>query len=253
MTELICGIHPVREALRGRRRKPLELFLSGGHRPSRLEELVKEAAQAGVPVRFRERPDLDRLAGQVHHQGAVLRVEPFAYAELEDLLRQWRDSGERAFFLLLDGITDPHNFGAILRSAEAAGCQGVIVPRDRACPVSEVVARASAGALEHVLLCQVTNLARTLEALKKEGVWVYGLAGEEDSTALHAVELTGDLALVVGSEGAGLRVNTRNHCDQLLAIAMRGRIASLNASVAAGVALFEVVRQRDAAKEERSR
>lgn len=243
MAELIYGIHAVRESLLGRQRKPLELFLLKGQ-GSRLEEVAKAAAAAGVAVRLRERPDLDRLAGTSHHQGAVLRVEPFAYQDLDDLLGRWRNSGQRAFLLLLDGITDPHNLGAILRSAEAAGCHGVVVPKDRSCPVTAVVDKASAGALAHLPLAQVTNLARTLEELKRQGVWVYGLAGELEASPLFAVDFRGDVALVLGSEGEGLRPNVRRHCDGLVALPMAGAVSSLNASVAAGIALFEVVRQR---------
>jgi len=242
--DLVYGINPVREALRGQRRRPLELLVERGARSPRLEELLREAAVAGVPVQRRERQDLDRLAGCGHHQGALLRVEPFAFADAEDLLGRWRNSGERAFFLLLDGITDPHNLGAILRSADAAGCHGVFVPRDRSCPVTAVVEKTAAGALAHLPLCQVTNLSRCIEELKAAGVWVYGLAGEPGAADLYRIGLTGDLALVVGSEGAGLRPNVRRHCDGLLAIPMAGGVASLNASVAAALALFEVVRQR---------
>jgi 23S rRNA (guanosine2251-2'-O)-methyltransferase len=205
---------------------------------------MRESAAAGEPVKRRQRQDLDRLVGHSHHQGVVLRVEPFAYAEPDELLERWRSSGEKAFFLLLDGITDPHNLGAILRSADAAGCHGVFVPKDRSCPVTAVVEKTAAGALAHLPLCQVTNLARTLDELKREGVWVYGLAGEESAGELYRTDFTGDLALVVGSEGTGLRPNVRQHCDGLLAIPMGGGVASLNASVAAAVALFEVVRQR---------
>jgi 23S rRNA (guanosine2251-2'-O)-methyltransferase len=246
VTELIYGINTVREGLKGTRRQPLELFALKEARSARVEEVLRAASEAGIPVRLRERGDLDRLVGNPHHQGVVLRVEPFAYAALEDLLDRWRKTGRKAFFLILDGITDPHNLGAILRSAEAAGCHGVIVPKDRSCPVTPVVDKASAGALEHIPLCQVTNLARTLEELKREGVWAYGLAGEEGAEPLFRTDLSGDLALVIGSEGAGLRPNVRNHCDGLLGLPMHGRVGSLNASVAAGVALFEVVRQREA-------
>ncbi|MEJ2698050.1 MAG: 23S rRNA (guanosine(2251)-2'-O)-methyltransferase RlmB [Desulfuromonadales bacterium] len=246
MAELIYGINTVREGLKGTRRQPLELFALKEARSARVEEVLRAASEAGIPVRLRERGDLDRLVGNPHHQGVVLRVEPFAYAALEDLLDRWRKTGRKAFFLILDGITDPHNLGAILRSAEAAGCHGVIVPKDRSCPVTPVVDKASAGALEHIPLCQVTNLARTLEELKREGVWAYGLAGEEGAEPLFRTDLSGDLALVIGSEGAGLRPNVRNHCDGLLGLPMHGRVGSLNASVAAGVALFEVVRQREA-------
>jgi 23S rRNA (guanosine2251-2'-O)-methyltransferase len=244
MADLVYGLNPVREALRGGRRQPLELSVVAGARPPRLAELVSLAEAAGIPVRSRERRDLERLAGTPHHQGALLTLEPFPYSELDELLAAWRGSGQPAFYLLLDGITDPHNLGAILRSAEGAGCHGVIVPKDRSCPVTAVVDKSSAGALEHLRLCQVTNLARTIEELKAEGIWCYGLAGE-GGAALFASDLRDNLALVVGSEGSGLRPNVRRHCDGLLAIPLRGRVGSLNASVAAGIALFEVVRQRE--------
>lgn len=246
MNDLLYGIHPVREALGSSRRRPLELFLLRDARSPRLEEVRQAAQQAGVPVRPREKHDLDRLAGHPHHQGAILRLEPFPYAPLEELLERWRASGRPALLLLLDGITDPHNFGAMVRSADAAGCQGVIVPRDRACPVTAVVEKAAAGALAHLPVCQVTNLSRTIEELQAAGLWIHGLAGDADADPLFAADLTGDLALVVGSEGGGLRPNVRRHCDRLLAIPMYGGVASLNASVAASVALFEAARQRNA-------
>jgi 23S rRNA (guanosine2251-2'-O)-methyltransferase len=241
--DVVFGINPVQESLRGRLRRPLELFISR-ERSSRLQELVRDAEGAGVPLRFRERSDLDRLAGTPHHQGAVLRVEPFAYASLDDLLAAWRGSGRPALFLVLDGVTDPHNLGALLRSADAAGSQGAIIPKDRACQVTATVDKAAAGALAHVPLCRVTNLARTLEELKREGVWILGLAGGEGSAPLYEADLTGDVALVVGSEGEGLRHNVRRHCDLLLSIPMQGALSSLNASVAGAIALFEGVRQR---------
>ncbi len=246
MAELIYGINPVCEGLQGRRRKPLEVLLAHGVRGPRIEQLLTEAERAGVPLREVPRRDLDRMAGHSHHQGVMLRVEPFAFADLDDLLAGWKNSDRPAFFLVLDGITDPYNFGALLRSADAAGCHGVIIARDRACPVTGVVDKASAGALEHIALAQVTNLSRTLEVLQQAGVWIYGLAGEAGSQPLFAADLCGDLALVVGSEGSGLRPNVRRHCDHLVGIPMHGGVGSLNASVAAGVALFEVVRQREA-------
>ncbi len=244
MAEWIYGINPVREGLQSRQRKPLELVLARDMRSVRIQELTDEAQQAGIPVRELERRELERLVGHSRHQGVLLRVEAFTFASMEDLLEGWKASGRPALFLLLDGITDPHNLGALVRSADAAGCQGVIVPRDRACGVTGVVDKASAGALEHIPLCQVTNLARTIDALKDEGIWVYGLAGEEGSQSLYAADLRGDVALVVGSEGSGLRPNVRSHCDGLLAIPMQGSVGSLNASVAGALGLFEVVRQR---------
>jgi len=245
MADLIYGINTVSEGLRSSRRRPLALILQRDSKSARLVQLQREAESLGVMVSCKDRRELDRLLGHGHHQGALLEIEPFAYLALEDLLQQWRASKEPAFFLVLDGITDPHNLGAILRSADGAGCHGVIVAKDRACPVTGVVDKVSAGALEHVPLCQVINLARTLDALRKEGVWVYGLAGEEGASSLYATDLRGDLALVVGSEGAGLRPNTRTHCDLLLSIPLCGKVSSLNASVATSVALFEAGRQRN--------
>jgi len=246
MAEYLYGINPVSEALAGQGRRPQELIVARGKQSPRLTDLLAQALTLQLPVSTRERSDLDRLAGHDHHQGVLLRLEAFAYAELATLLERWRHSGRPALFLLLDGITDPHNLGAILRSAEVAGCHGVILAKDRSCPVTPVVEKTAAGALAHLPLCQVTNLARTLEELQRENIWCYGLAGEEGAQALYQSDLRGNVALVVGSEGKGLRPNVRNHCDALLAIPMRGRVGSLNASVAAAVALFEVVRQGEA-------
>ncbi len=243
MSDLLHGINPVVEALTAGERKPLELFLPNGRLPVRLAQLRAQAEKQGIRIRLIDKPEFDRMAGHNRHQQVLLRLPPYVYAEFEQLLDCWKSSGRSAFFLILDGVTDPHNFGAILRSAEVAGCHGVFVAKDRSCSVTPVVEKTAAGALSHLLLCQVTNLSRTIEGLKKAGVWCYGLAGDEGSQHLFSVDLTGNLALIVGSEGKGMRSNVRNHCDGLLAIPMRGKIESLNASVAAAVALFEVVRQ----------
>lgn len=243
MADYLYGINPISEALQGDGRKPLELLVINGERNDRLDDLVVQAKRQSLKINFLERRELDRLAGHTHHQGVLLSLTPFRYVDFDDLLQNWRASGQVAFFLLLDGITDPHNFGAILRSAEVAGCRGVIVAKDRSCPVTSVVEKTAAGALAHLVLCQVTNLSRTIDELKKEGIWCYGLAGDEDAQELFSTDLKGNLALVVGSEGRGLRPNIRKHCDALLSIPMVGQVNSLNASVATGVALFEVVRQ----------
>lgn len=245
MNDYLYGINPVREALHEGQRKPLELLLISGEQNTRLEQLVADAGRLNLPVRYLTRRDLERLSGQVHHQGVLLKLAPFTYADFTAVLDDWQSSGEPGFFLLLDGITDPHNFGAILRSAEIAGCRAAVVAKDRSCPVTPVVEKTAAGALSYLPLCRVTNLSRAIEELKQRGVWCYGLAGEEGAGDLFQTDLSGHLALVVGSEGAGLRSNIRKHCDQLLSIPMRGRIGSLNASVAAGIALFEVVRQQN--------
>ncbi|HKL25178.1 MAG TPA: 23S rRNA (guanosine(2251)-2'-O)-methyltransferase RlmB [Desulfuromonadales bacterium] len=243
MADFIYGINPVKEGLVGRRR-PQELFVDEGGERARIDELLDLAGEQGVPVRRRRREDLTRLVGNAHHQGAVLRIEEFKYVPFEELLADWQASAKTGLFLLVDGITDPHNLGAILRNADAAGCQGVVIPKDRNCPITNVVDKASAGAVEHLPVCQIVNLARTIQQLKEAGVWVYGLATEQAGTSLYTENLQGHLALVVGSEGQGLRQRTRQLCDGLLEIPMRGGVASLNASAATAVALFEVVRQR---------
>lgn len=243
MADYLYGINPIREAFQGAGREPLELMIVSGERNDRLDDLLVQAKQRQVKVNFFDRRELDRLAAHTHHQGALLKLTPFRYTDLTTFLQNWRDSGQVAFFLLLDGITDPHNFGAILRSAEVAGCQGVIIAKDRSCPVTSVVEKTAAGALSYLSLCQVTNLSRAIDELKSAGVWCYGLSGDEVAKDLFATDLTGNLALVVGSEGKGLRPNIRKHCDGLLAIPMSGKVNSLNASVATGIALFEVVRQ----------
>ena len=245
MADYLYGVNPVVEAITGTGRQPLELLLVENNRHQRLAQLRRQAAAQQIPVRLVSRHELDRLVGHDRHQGVLLRLEPFGYMPLQELMRRWEGVGNDAFFLILDGITDPHNFGALVRSAEGAGCHGVIVARDRACPVTPVVEKAAAGALAHLPLCQVTNLARTLTELKKAGVWCYGLAGEMSAQDIFSTSLKGHIALVVGSEGSGLRPNIRKHCDGLLSIPMSGHLASLNASVAAGIALFEIVRQRN--------
>jgi len=240
MAELLYGINAVQEAFAGRR--PLiELLVRPAPRSPRLEALLDQARLRHLPIRELERPELDRLADGGVHQGVALRVGSRPQRSLEGLLEELQPPG---LILVLDSITDPHNFGAILRNADAAGCSAVVVAKDRSCPLNATVAKSSAGALEHVEVCQVTNLARALEQLKAAGFWVYGLAADPGSQSLYGADLTGSLALVIGSEGKGLRPNVRSHCDALLAIPMRGRVGSLNASVASAVALFEAVRQR---------
>ena len=253
MADYLYGINPVAEALTGQGRHPLELLTVAGERNDRLENLVRQAREQGVTTNFLDRREIDRLAGHSHHQGVLLKLTPYRYADLSALFQCWHDSGKAAFFLLLDGVTDPHNFGAILRSAEVAGCHGVIVAKDRACPVTSVVEKSAAGALSHLPLCQVTNLARAIDELKKNGIWCYGLAGDDGSCDLFVADLRGNLALIIDSEGKGLRPNIRKHCDGLLAIPMAGQVNSLNASVAAGIALFEVVRQNRAGESTHTR
>jgi 23S rRNA (guanosine2251-2'-O)-methyltransferase len=240
--EIVYGINPVKEALRGSRRA-FELFVAAGSSDTRLEKLLQLAREKGVPVRQREKSDLVRLAGTDHHQGVALRMEPFPYAELDDLLALWRQSGGTGLFLVLDGIQDPHNLGALIRTAACAGAHGVIVPKDRAARVTPAVEKASAGAVETVPVAQVTNIARTLEELKEAGFWIYG-ADSGAATSVYEQDLTGHVALVIGSEGEGIRPLVKKNCDVLVRIPLSGGVSSLNASVSGGILLFEAVRQR---------
>ncbi|ACD95583.1 23S rRNA (guanosine(2251)-2'-O)-methyltransferase RlmB [Trichlorobacter lovleyi] len=240
--DILYGINPVREALRGNR-KAFELFVQTGGTDQRIAKLATLAEEKGIAVRRRERADLERLAGNPHHQGVVLKVAPFIYAELEDFLANHQESEGGMFLLVLDRIQDPQNLGALIRSAACAGVQGVIIPKDRACGMTPVVEKASAGAVETIPVIQVTNLVQTLERLKQAGCWIFGLAGEANKD-IYQADYRGNLALVVGSEGEGIRPLVRKHCDLLLAIPHYGGISSLNASVAGGIVLFEAARQR---------
>ncbi len=240
--EIIYGINPVKEALRGTRRA-FELFVAEGASDQRVEKLLKMAAEVGVPVRRRQRRDLQRLCSSEHHQGVALRVEAFAYADFADVLSAWSASGEDGIFIVLDGIQDPHNLGAIIRTAACAGASCVIIPRDRAAGVSPTVEKVAAGATETVAIVQVTNVATTLEQLKEAGFWIFG-ADEKSGASLYRQNLTGNTVFIIGGEGEGIRPLVRKKCDVLFSVPMAGGVSSLNASVAAGVAIFEAVRQR---------
>jgi 23S rRNA (guanosine2251-2'-O)-methyltransferase len=240
--EIIYGLNPVMEALRGTRRA-FELFVAGASSDRRFEKLLILVKEKGVPVRHREKNDLSRLCGTEHHQGVALRVEAFAYAGMEDILARWRSSGESGLIVVLDGVQDPHNLGALIRSAACAGAHGVIIPRDRAVGVTAVVEKTSAGAVETVPVAQVANIAQTLEELKKDGFWIYGAEGTS-AASLYEQDFRGNTAVVIGGEGEGIRPLVQKKCDYLVSIPIKGGVNSLNASVAGGVMLFEIVRQR---------
>ena len=248
MSDFIYGINPVKECLRGRRRL-IELFVDQKSAGKRIDQIIHLAKQRQVPIRYRTQDDLDSLAGQPYHQGVVLHAEAFPYASLDDLLSKSLKRGDNNLLLMIDGVTDPQNLGAIIRNADAAGCQAVVITKDRCCNVTNVVDKAAAGAVEHIEICKVTNLARAIETLKKNGFWIYGLASSENAHILFKTDLSGSIALVVGGEADGLRSRTRQLCDGLLEIPMCGGVTSLNAASACAVALFEVVRQRDHDKE----
>jgi 23S rRNA (guanosine2251-2'-O)-methyltransferase len=242
MTDLIYGIHPVREAIAARGDRIREIWVSRGVSSRVLRELVAEAQVAGVWVRSQERSRLDARTGTTSHQGVVAFLSPYAFADMEAILAAARDEGP-ALILMLDGIQDPQNLGALIRSAYVCGAHGVIIPKDRAARPTAAVDKASAGALEHTRVAQVTNLSRTVDLCKKEGIWVVGLAMEAERP-IFAIDLRLPTALVVGREADGIRPLVKRSCDRLAAIPQRGRLNSLNAAAAGAVALYEAMRQR---------
>ena len=243
MTALVYGLHAVEALLQRRAAKVDELYVAVGRRDERLRQIVAVARRAGIPVDERPAAELDALCASGRHQGVVARVSASATlgaGALDDLLD---GAGAEPLLLVLDGVQDPHNLGACLRTADAAGVTCVIVPRDRAAGLSAAVRKVASGAAESVPLVQVVNLARTLRGLRERGIWVAGTDAEADQT-LYSADLRGPLAIVMGAEESGLRRLTRENCDLLVRIPMSGAVASLNVSVAAGVLLFEAVRQR---------
>jgi 23S rRNA (guanosine2251-2'-O)-methyltransferase len=240
--DTIYGINPVREALRGNRRA-FELFIQQSGPDQRVNKLASMAEEQGVQVHRRERTDLERLCSSPHHQGVVLHLAPFVYLQLEDFISNQQKTEKNLFVLILDGIQDPQNLGALIRSAACAGLQGIIIPKDRACGVTAVVEKASAGAVETIPVIQVTNLVNAIQQLKQVGCWIYGLDGNAGQT-IYKTDFRGHLALIVGGEGDGIRPLVRKNCDLLVSIPHYGGVSSLNASVAGGVVMFEAARQR---------
>jgi 23S rRNA (guanosine2251-2'-O)-methyltransferase len=232
---IIYGVHPVLEALRAGTVRRLRV---AGRAADRMRDVIELAASVGVRVERVPPEAIDRLAHGATHQGVVADVESDRAVGLGELA-----AGPAPLIVVLDGIEDPHNLGAILRTADAAGVSGVVVQTRRSALHAGTVAKTSAGALSHVRVAEVVNIARAIEELKELGVWSVGLAGEA-TQAYDAIDLTGPIALVVGAEGPGLRRLVREKCDFLVSIPMSGHVGSLNVSVAAGVALFEAVRQR---------
>jgi 23S rRNA (guanosine2251-2'-O)-methyltransferase len=234
---ILSGIHPVVEALRAG--NPLDrIVIAQGAGGPRLQEIIDMARRASVPVRFEPRASLERLAGTSAHQGVIALGTARKYADIESV-------AQAEMLVVLDGVEDPHNLGAIIRTAHAAGAGAVIIPERRAASVTDVVAKAAAGALEHLPVVRVTNINRALEDLKERGYWIYGL--DERGTQAHdQTDYAQRSVLVLGGEGKGLHEQVRKHCDVIVRIPMAGKISSLNVSVAAGVVLFEWRRRKGA-------
>ena len=239
----IAGINAVASALEHDIERVHEVLLEAGGKNPRLADIEDKARRNEISVRRVPLQALDGVAGGLRHQGAIARYEAPRRIEESELPALLEAAQGKALLLVLDGVQDPHNLGACLRSAAAAAVTCVIIPKDKAAPVNATVRKTSAGAADRIPVVSVTNLARTLRTLKDAGVWVYGLDGEAPDS-LYGIDLKGNVALVLGGEGEGMRRLTREHCDGLVRILMPGTMESLNVSVAAGIALFEAVRQR---------
>lgn len=242
MEQKIEGRNPVLEALRAGR--PLnKLLVARGSREGSIKEILALAREAGVLVQEVDRTRLDQIAESRSHQGVIALAAAREYVEVDDILKVASDRGEDPLILVLDQIEDPHNLGSLLRTSDAAGVHGIIIPERRSAGLTAAVGKASAGAIEHVPVARVVNLSRTVEELKERGLWVVG-THQDASQVYHDARLTGPLAIVIGSEGRGIGRLLLEKCDILVRIPMKGKISSLNAAVAGALMVFEVIRQR---------
>jgi 23S rRNA (guanosine2251-2'-O)-methyltransferase len=236
----IYGVGPVLEALRAGARRIERIVIADGAGHHRLREVMESARKSGIPVRREPRAALDRLAGSQNHQGVIAIIAAAGYVDADDLIAS---ASAASIFILLDGVEDPHNLGAIIRTAECAGASAVIIPERRAAHLTDAVVKASAGATEYMRVARVTNLATFIDVIKEKGFWVVGVEAAA-RTPYTDYDYTGPLALVLGGEGQGLHRLVRDKCDLTLSVPMRGRISSLNVSVTAGIVLFEAIRKR---------
>lgn len=242
MADYIWGRYPVLEALRSKRRVHRVLVAQGPH-DTGLTQVLDQARRVGVPVENTPRRKLDEISRGANHQGIVALAAPRTYAEVDDIFARAAGLGEPPLILVLDAIQDVQNLGSLIRTAEAVGAHGVIIPEHRAAGLTPAVDKTSAGAVELLPVARVTNISRTLDELKKRGPWCIGLDGDAE-TDYDQANLTGPIALVVGNEGKGMSRLVREHCDLVVRIPMRGRVRSLNAAVAGSIALYEILRQR---------
>ncbi|MBQ7479878.1 MAG: 23S rRNA (guanosine(2251)-2'-O)-methyltransferase RlmB [Selenomonadaceae bacterium] len=240
--DVLVGRNAVLEALRSGRGIN-KLLVAKGDREGSVTEILALAKERGIPVQMVERSKISSMVGDMRHQGVLAHVAPVAYAELEDLLKFAAERGEQPLLLLLDELEDPHNLGALMRTADAMGVHGILMPKRRSVPLNATVAKTSAGAVEYVPVVRIGNIAQTLKALKEKGFWVAGADMEGKETCYEA-NLTGPLVLVVGSEGKGMSRLTKESCDFLVRIPMAGKINSLNASVAGSILMYEAMKQR---------
>ncbi|MFP4394651.1 MAG: 23S rRNA (guanosine(2251)-2'-O)-methyltransferase RlmB [Anaerolineales bacterium] len=248
MRETLYGRQAIRESLRAGRRQPYRLLLSARVEQSAImDEIVALAKEYRVPIKTMDRYEMDHIVGHDRHQGVALETSDYPYARVDEMLDLAQRREEPPLLLMLDLIQDVYNVGSLVRAAEASGVHGMIIQRRRAAEITAAVVNTSSGAVEHLLVAQVTNLAQEIARIKEPGVWVAGLEAAPSAKLYTEADLTMPLALVVGSEGEGLRRLVRERCDWLMALPMKGEIASLNAAIAGSIALYEVLRQRGAA------
>jgi len=243
-TELLYGIHPVLEALAAGRRRVYEVYLDKEKKSERLARIASMAEARGVLKKSIAPGDFKALTGTIGHQGAAAAVSPYPQVTVQEILQTVQGEDGKQFLLMLDNIQDPQNLGAIIRTALCVGIHGVIVPKDRSASPTAAVSKASAGALEHIHLVRVTNLVHTIKHCKASGLWVMGLQ-KDAAQAIYAADLSGPIALVLGGEQKGIRRLVKKNCDILVSIPQQGALNSLNASVAAAVAMYEAFRQRN--------
>lgn len=239
--DMVAGRNAVMEALKGSR-SVNKIMVAKGSNEGSIKEIIAVAKEKGVNIMYMERSKIDSMARGIRHQGVLAQVAPVQYVELEDILQIARDKNEPPFILLLDELEDPHNLGALLRTADAAGVHGVLIPKRRSVPLSATVAKTSAGAVEYVPVARIVNMVQTIRRLKDEGLWV--AAADMDGTDYYEADMTGPLLLIVGSEGHGVGRLVKEQCDFVVRIPMMGKINSLNASVAGSILMYEAMKQR---------
>lgn len=241
MANMIMGRNAVIEALKSDRE--IEYIVVGKGAEGSIKKIFGMAKDKKIPIRRSEKAGLDRMAGNGTHQGVIAQVSDYAYCEIEDILQRAEQRGEDPLVIILDGLEDPHNLGAIMRTAECCGAHGIIIPKRRSVSITETVVKASAGAVEYMLCAKVSNIAQTIDKLKDKGVWI--AACDMGGKTHYTQDLTGSLGLVIGSEGFGISKLVKEKCDFTVSIPMKGKITSLNASNAAAILMYEVERQRN--------
>ncbi len=238
---IICGKNAVCESLRANK-AIFKLWVNESFKKDFQNEIIHLAKKNNIKIEFKDKKELDKLCGGEAHQGYVAKIEDFVYSTVDEILEYADSKGQQPFLVILDQVEDPHNLGSVIRVCECAGVHGIIIPKHNACVVNETVAKTSAGAITYMKIAKVTNLNQEIEKLKGRGIWVYAV--ELGGTDFYSQNLKGPIALVIGSEGYGTRKLVKQNCDGVLTLPMFGKVNSLNASVACGISVFEIVRQR---------